>query len=354
MAQKRIEYIDALRGFTMVLVVLGHIELISFCEQTFLYTPYYKFFRMPLFFFISGYIAFRSKKVWDTHTFLKESIKKLRIQLIPTLIFGLTFTCLFNHGNIKTFIEDISKNGYWFTIALLEMFLVYYTANYLSYILFRKQQSKNNENNEKEFIVTMFVSVLFVYLIKLASIFSEPVNKFMNITSFYYLPFYFPHFIFGVTAAKYKSAFEKTINNSFFMAGVITIFFFVLYFRPFIMEQITGGKELSACALSFTGIFIVYNFFRKYQGSFSNVTKLGTTLQYIGKRTLDIYLLHHFFLPYIPKINHLLGQSPNLVLELTGFLLSFLVIGCCLLISNIIRLSDFLAYWLFGVKKKTE
>ena len=74
MAQKRIEYIDALRGFTMVLVVLGHIELISFCEQTFLYTPYYKFFRMPLFFFISGYIAFRSKKVWDTHTFLKESM----------------------------------------------------------------------------------------------------------------------------------------------------------------------------------------------------------------------------------------------------------------------------------------
>lgn len=94
----RIEYIDALRGFTMILVVLGHIELVSFSEQTFLYTSIYKFFRMPLFFFISGYIAFKSKKVWVSHTFLKESGKKLRIQLIPTFFLGLIFTYLFNYG----------------------------------------------------------------------------------------------------------------------------------------------------------------------------------------------------------------------------------------------------------------
>lgn len=340
----RIEYIDALRGFTMLLVVLGHIEIFSFAEQTFLYTPYYKLFRMPLFFFISGYIAFRSNKIWDTHTYLSESLKKLRIQLIPTLLLGLTFTYLFHHGNIQTFILDVSKNGYWFTLALLNMFIVYYTSNYILY-------KTKKTNNNKAFFIAIAGSVIIVYLLKIASVYNEYVHSFMNITCFYYLPFYFPHFVFGVLASKYKPTFEKIIDNSYFMAGVLILFSSVLIFRQSMIENIIGGKEISACIVSFTGIIIVYNFFRKYQASFSSSTKLGSTLQYIGRRTLDIYLLHTFFLPYVPKIHHLFGTSPNLVLELTGFLLAFLVIGVCLIVSNIIRLSDFLGYWLFGVKK---
>ena len=199
---------------------------------------------------------------------------------------------------------------------------------------------------------TMLCSVLLVYALKAISFYSSSVNQFINITSLYYLPFYYPHFIFGIFAAKYKSFFEKTIDNPYFMAATLILFSLTLGFRQTIIENIPGGKELSACLLSFTGIIIVFNFFRKYQDSFSQTTQIGKTLQYIGKRTLDIYLLHYFFLPYIPKIHHLFGTYPNLVMELIGFLLAFLVIGCCLLLSNIIRLSDFLGYWLFGVKKK--
>ena len=57
MSCNRLEYIDALRGLTMLMVVIGHIELFSFGEGIFLCTPIYKYIQMPLFFFISGYIA---------------------------------------------------------------------------------------------------------------------------------------------------------------------------------------------------------------------------------------------------------------------------------------------------------
>lgn len=102
----------------------------------------------------------------------------------------------------------------------------------------------------------------------------------------------------------------------------------------------------------YCGVLIVFAFFRKYQASFTSSTQLGRGLQYIGKRTLDIYLLHYFLLPHLPeKIGMFFLDKPNIVLELTcGVILSLMVVGLCLLISNIIRISDFLGHYLFGDK----
>ena len=66
MATNRLQYIDALRGFTMILVVFAHVEtyMLSIDPNTTFISSLFISFRMPLFFFISGYIAFKSKKVW--------------------------------------------------------------------------------------------------------------------------------------------------------------------------------------------------------------------------------------------------------------------------------------------------
>ena len=85
---------------------------------------------------------------------------------------------------------------------------------------------------------------------------------------------------------------------------------------------------------------------------FTSDKKVGRMLQYIGKRTLDIYLLHYFFLPYIPQVGSMLSNKKNAVLELTiGGLLSLIVIGICLVVSNVLRTSPILAKYLFGAKK---
>jgi len=102
---------------------------------------------------------------------------------------------------------------------------------------------------------------------------------------------------------------------------------------------------------SYSGLLIVFAFFRKYQASFASSTRLGTSLQYIGRRTLDIYMLHYFFIPKLPFIGDFFRESPNMVLELCCVLaLSLLLTGLCLLISNIIRISDLLGHYLFGAK----
>ena len=56
-SKKRIEYIDAMRGFTMLLVVFGHVlthGLNNYSEGSVVYS-FFQTFRMPMFFFISGY-----------------------------------------------------------------------------------------------------------------------------------------------------------------------------------------------------------------------------------------------------------------------------------------------------------
>ena len=111
-------------------------------------------------------------------------------------------------------------------------------------------------------------------------------------------------------------------------------------------------QTISTISIAFLGIVITFAFFRKNQKYLSTSNYLGRILQYIGRRTLDIYLLHYFFMSYIPHLNDYFSNSnPNLLIDCCAIILAFIIIGCCLITSNTIRLSDFLGYWLFGVKK---
>lgn len=55
--KSRIEYLDAMRGFCMLLVVYGHLGLgLSVDPVRSVFATFY----MPLFFFISGYLCYSS------------------------------------------------------------------------------------------------------------------------------------------------------------------------------------------------------------------------------------------------------------------------------------------------------
>lgn len=57
----RIEWLDAMRGFTMILVVMFHVSNQSFCQldNSSSSTPFLLLFRMPLFFFVSGFLVYK-------------------------------------------------------------------------------------------------------------------------------------------------------------------------------------------------------------------------------------------------------------------------------------------------------
>lgn len=74
-------------------------------------------------------------------------------------------------------------------------------------------------------------------------------------------------------------------------------------------------------------LFIVLIFFYKYQYVFENTCKMGKWLQYIGRNTLAIYMLHYFFLPRnLQFIGNFFMQHSNPTLEL------FITMGIAILV----------------------
>lgn len=354
---KRIQYIDALRGFTMILVVFAHVE--TFCFFKFGYETFigrlFQSFRMPLFFFISGYIAYKKDRIWSIKTCWHLARKKISIQVIPTLFFGLIYTYCYLRSDFSTFISDASKMGYWFTFVLLEMFLIYYTLNGVSYVICKKMRWPEST----VVMILLVLTAVVCYLLKLPLKLIPLLDTIGNYTSLHYTFNYFVYFVFGVLFRSYYNFFLSLIDNKYFNAIVILFFAAIFFFSSDLLINTNNRDTLIKVVitiletvLGFLGILIVFTFFRKNSASFDSSTKLGVMLQYVGRRTLDVYLLHYFFLAPIPKIGEYLTVSNNVVIELSlGFILSIFIVGLCLCISNVIRVSPFLGKYLFGARE---
>ena len=89
---QRIGYIDALRGFTMFLVVLNHVA--ALCWQLSSDTPSFHHIltqvRMPMFFFISGFVLYKENVVWNGKQIVSFFKKKIPVQLLSPLLFFLS------------------------------------------------------------------------------------------------------------------------------------------------------------------------------------------------------------------------------------------------------------------------
>lgn len=75
-------------------------------------------------------------------------------------------------------------------------------------------------------------------------------------------------------------------------------------------------------------------------------------MQYVGRRTLDVYLIHYFLLPMNLTFMTVFVDHPVPIVEaFFSSAISITIIAMCLLVSNIIRLSPLLAHWIFGAKQ---
>ena len=102
----RLEWLDALRGFTMIMVVANHVAVMGFGEEWNRSSaiPFLVLFRMPLFFFVSGFLAYKATQVWNLRNLGSLVSKKLRVQIIPTIVFFFLTIAIF-HKDFFTTVE---------------------------------------------------------------------------------------------------------------------------------------------------------------------------------------------------------------------------------------------------------
>ena len=349
--KQRIEYIDALRGFTMILVVFAHVQTFSFDIQpnSTLLSSLFLSFRMPLFFFISGYFAYRKENAESAiKIFFNNIVKKFRILILPTLLFGILFTQLCTNHSITEFLTHKMKLGYWFTLTLFEMFIVLHLCCMISH-------KQNLKGNLKPMMVLLTLFSFMMYL-TLLPIWKYPEFRFWCDTTGYSLTCdYILFFILGVLAKQYSNHFNKVLSNGFVTIAMI-VFISLLYIKynhiEFQNSLLTNlYQKIEFLVLGVTGIIIVIGFFRKNEKLFYKETYLGKVLQFIGKRTLEIYLLHYFLVPQLYRLGDYLKTTSNIIIELIiTIVVALMVLGCTLLLSQTIRTSRTLGKYLFNAK----
>lgn len=341
-APKRVLFIDAMRGFTMFLVVLGHVFVygLGYGEEESVLSSFFITFRMPMFFFISGYIGFKAIEKWDFDFYKKLLGKKALVQLVPTIVFFLIWCFAFEKNIISTFSET-GATVYWFTVVLFEMFVVYFSIAFLSNCISTKLFSP----------IMIVIAIITVYILS----FCFSPNQITGILSLRAFCRYFQFFCLGLLCRKNNEKFMYYITNQSTISILIILFislFTLLWCSPYGKDSFIY-KLNHDLAIRYTGLFLVFSLFAKNAAFFNENGQISRTMQFVGRRTLDIFLIHYFFLPNIQFLKFFFISNENVVLEfLLSSVLALIIIVISLAISGAIRNSIFLSKYLFGVNLK--
>ena len=361
----RLGWLDALRGFTMLLVVTNHVALKSFGMQIrwSAALQFFLLFRMPLFFFISGYLAYKASRVWNARTLGEMTLKKMRVQIIPTAVFFLFFLAMIPTtpfiDNLNEALASSMKAGYWFTLVLLYMLLTYYLFSYIEQKLSTFHIPLSTFHiplSSFLFPLLFIVSLCLFETCYLPRQFSwalghkGPPNAFMNYSSLVEMLRYFPFFLYGAFVHRHWERAQRLMDSRWFFPLVVVLALIttleVIKWHNLRMEWASLPHTLAMFLL----LTMVFMFFRHYSDFFSDKTVLGRGLQFIGRRTLDIYLLHYFFLPKLPMVGEFFRVNRhNFILDTTAALaVALVVVAFCVLTSQLLRVSPFLKKYLFG------
>lgn len=339
----RIGYIDALRGLAMILVVYFHIAAYGFGSYEFGYNDIIERFRMPTFFFISGWLFYKAGRIWNRQAIADMIRKKFMVQIIPTAVFMLLYLMMFNLMDVNSFGSD--KKGYWFTFVLFEYFVIYILAE----AFFNRQDSIKGEMCV--FAVILILSLGAFYYAKYYTRYAAELGTwkdFLGFLSFVKIR-HIIFFWFGTFVRRHFDQFVRLTDNRYVTAIMMTLFAAIIVWP--ILLSTPNIEYIAYLAAGISGTVICFTYFRIHKKQFSQETWYGRGLQLIGRRTLDIYLIHYFVLPYdLVQPDVWLPYHHNTLFVPMALILALWVVVISLLISSILRVSPLLAKYLFGAK----
>lgn len=323
----------------MILVVLYHLAILGWelpedCPNLHVILAQV---RMPLFFFISGFVLYKAGVTWNLQHIGAFLHKKFLVQIIPTIFFLVLYCKFAGRDFVNTFF-DIYKAGYWFTYTLFEYFILYSILRFL----FR---------NRFEDIAIIAAAFIF-YFINWPPIYNhiplpEDYKELLGICQWCYFCF----FLIGTLVRKHFDTIQRWLDGKYLLTICILFYFLTNFYDSTIPTiEIIGAPVRLLRTLA--GVTILFAFFRTNQACFTKEHVIGRALQYTGRRTLDIYLLHHFLIPKgIGEVFPIFAEHPMPVIEFVcSTVIAIIIVALCLLVSNVIRLSPILAHYLFGVK----
>ena len=301
MLPQRKQYIDALRGLSMIVVVYGHFLLAKSRTD---YTAYFVFFspvNVALFFTISGYLF--KPKTSDLE-FFKNIFLRL---IIPWFALGL-----FPYYNISWKLPFLlSGVSFWFMNALIMGEVLWYYIHRISL------------NNEK---IVILLGLLFsasgLLCFRFGWLNDGMINRGMAILWF---------FVLGLMIRKYESVLVKFVRKYmvwfsflFIVMGAIFMYlypgeFYDVKWSRYYFIPLTWGMIILGILIAFT--------------LFSNAKNIPQWIVLVGQNTLAIYMLHEYGLSAFMKLLSMIGYNSDILYSVVAVIGTCFACACCLAFS---------------------
>lgn len=330
---ERLKFIDESRGFAIILMVFGHIIAWNFPDwrqvvllnnfqnsTTLIASVWWQLiysFHMALLFMISGY-TLSASTLW-------KSIKKKTTRLLVPYLFT---------GFIMLLIKDYF--GYWFLLSLWILSIIGILCNHVYPLI-----------NKREYVIIdialiILFYLLFSYLLKRINI--QPFGD-IGKTANYLLPY-----LLGIFFRRHKKIFD-TLSKGFTIWLILFAALFILKYSPYwgYSGSVYGFFHTlnRHSLLAIIGSMMVLSFFQK-----GIPQKLSYYLSFIGKNSLEVYILHLLFAIQIPLIGAFWLSTNPITCITTQIVFAFIAGGIAISLSLVsawvLKRSKFLSMILFG------
>lgn len=315
---------DAVKGIAIYLVIIGHLlppeekgvaAFIAACH-------------MPVFFFVSGYFFQKSYEKYSGKDFLKRKIFSLVIPYLcwSFVSFFMNGTLLILNGNIgeigKEFLNVfLYARSVWFLIVLFGAEILYFVI--------RKCADKLHIN---QFILCALAESILVFWIQMSG---------GAILCGYKLGWLFPYFLFGdIWYRFFRTKFnaERKYN--------ILAFLILLLSYTLMLYCFCKGRPYSTYFEYFQleSVYIIYYLIYYVQGFIGigmlfalafTLEKHGKIIVQTGYYSMDIYVLHMFFVKMFPVVSITINGNKSIWLNyILVFLYAALVAGIIVFLAD--------------------
>lgn len=340
--KERVKYIDSLKGIAILLMVMGHVIAWQFSDwqvalndeprNTMLVWRLIYSFHMPLLMFCSGLVALHVKEyTWNV---IGQTLwKRVCTLLLP----------FFVTGSIRYFTQGGYFLDYWYLWMLFQFIIVVMVIDGMCSLI-----PKIGRLISSCFIV---VSALIVHVFYSRFLAYQEL-PFINIGQWSL----YPYFCMGMICARYDLC-AKWFSKNWVYTLALLVFGFLTYWIT-ICGNYFPKQSQTGCLLPISAIiFLVYLF----KNGLSETSRPVQWLQDLGRHSLEIYIIHFFFLFRMHRIGefvmqqaHILGGGRTIffVQVTSSFIASVVIIVLCYIVMNMINKSKVLSQIFLGRKSE--
>lgn len=320
-----------MRGVAIWLVIIGHLIQYNNCND-WMHNPVFEWiysFHMPLFFYISGYMAVKTTTITNYSDFFNFIGKKIRTLIVPLVVWSL----IANRYFFAKDIVDFKLIDLWNVFYLRDLwFLKYLFVVSVLYGLFHFIQTKWNK--DLTIWKDLVTSGIIFFMLFCCSWFVLS-SMFRSFALFYFF------FMIGVFVSKHSNI-ESLWNNKYVYA--LAFFLFCMLSTHWNSDGNTLDDLIKVIVAPCS--FIVLNTLCKIVEHL----RFSNALAYIGRYSLIIYCSHWAFLTIIQNQIWDFSLMNNFWLFGMCAIIAMPVCFACVFFAKIIERNNILAFLFMGKK----